>query len=129
MNLRGGSTMFRNQGLIWLALLLILATPAVSQIITSSIVGQITDETGAGVPEAEVTVTNSGTGISVKTTADSSGAYSVTNLQFGTYDVTASKTGFQTFRTTGVQLLASQAARVDIKLQIGQVQQTMNVTG
>jgi hypothetical protein len=119
--------MLRNQGLIWLALLLVLATPAVCQIITSSIVGQITDETGSAVPDAEVTVTNSGTGISMKTTADSSGAYSVTNLQFGAYEVTAAKTGFQTFRVTGVQLLASQAARVDMKLQVGQVQQTVNV--
>ena len=63
-----------------------------SQIITSSIVGVVTDASGGVVPEAEITVVNTGTGNAVKTVADSSGAYSVPNLQFGVYDVVRDKT-------------------------------------
>ena len=122
--------MNRGKKLFWPAVLLVaLAALVCGQIITSSIVGQITDATGAAVPDADITVTNTGTGITVKMTADSSGAYSVPNLQPGVYEVTASKTGFQTYRTTGVQVLASQSVRVDMKLQVGQVQQTVDVTG
>src|SRR5579885_2953389 len=122
--------MNRGKKLFWPAVLLVaLAALVCGQIITSSIVGQITDATGAAVPDADITVTNTGTGITVKMTADSSGAYSVPNLQPGVYEVTASKTGFQTYRTTGARVLASQAVRVDINLEVGQVQQTGDVTG
>src|ERR1043166_7098008 len=100
-----------------------------SQIITSSIVGAVTDASGGVVPGAQITVVNTGTGITVNTTADSSGAYSVPNLQFGVYDVTGTKPGFQTFRATGIQLQASQSVRVDMHLAVGEAQQTVTVTG
>src|SRR5215471_6275698 len=100
-----------------------------SQIITSSIVGNITDASGGIVPEAQITVVNTGTGITVKTVADSSGAYSVPNLQFGVYDVVGAKPGFKTFRTSGIQLQASQSVRVDIQLAVGETQQSVTVTG
>ncbi|MCC7498489.1 MAG: carboxypeptidase regulatory-like domain-containing protein [Bryobacterales bacterium] len=98
------------------------------QIISSSIVGQVSDATGAAVPDVQITVTNMDTGIAVKTTADSSGAYSVPNLQPGRYQVEATKTGFQTFLTTGNRVLASQAVRIDIRLTVGEVQQSVSVT-
>src|SRR5215831_19436912 len=85
-----------------------------SQIITSSIVGVVTDASGGIVPAAEITLVNTGTGMTVKTVADSSGAYSVPNLQFGVYDITGRKPGFQTFRATGIQVQASQSVRVDM---------------
>jgi len=100
-----------------------------SQIITSSIVGNVTDASGGAVPEAQITVANTGTGITFKTVADSSGAYSVPNLQFGTYEVTATKPGFKTFRTSGIQVQASQSVRVDIQLAVGEAQQSVTVTG
>src|SRR6478672_1920962 len=89
-----------------------------SQIITSSVVGNVSDSSGGVVPDAQITVLNTGTGISVKTVADSSGAYSVPNLQAGMYDVVGTKPGFQTFRTTGIQVLASQSVRVDMRLSV-----------
>ncbi len=99
------------------------------QIISSSIVGQVTDASGAAVPDVQITVVNTGTGIEVKTTADSSGAYEVPNLQPGVYDVTGVKTGFETFRSNGIQVLASQSVRVDLRLSVGNVQQSVTVTG
>lgn len=71
--------------------ILFMACVALAQIISSSIVGQVSDPSGAGVPEAQITVTNEGTGISVRAKADASGTYSVPNLQPGVYTVTVSK--------------------------------------
>ncbi len=100
-----------------------------AQNISSTIVGLVTDSSGAAVPGAQITVTNEGTGISNKTTADASGVYTVPNLQAGTYTVAATKQGFQTYRSTGIQLLASQSVRVNAQLQVGEMQQTINVSG
>ncbi|HWQ54641.1 MAG TPA: TonB-dependent receptor [Bryobacteraceae bacterium] len=121
----------RTSRLALLALLAIfLVVPgSQAQNITSMIVGLVTDASGGGVPAAEITVTNEGTGISFKTTGDASGAYAVPNLQAGTYTVTATAAGFQTFRTTGVQVLASQSVRVNVQMQIGEIQQSVSVSG
>ncbi len=111
-------------------LALVLCAPgALAQNIASTILGLVTDASGAGVPEAQIAVTNEGTGISVKTTADASGAFSVPNLQAGVYTVTATKSGFQTYRSTGNQVLASQTVRVNAQLQVGEMQQSVSVTG
>ncbi|MBV6431064.1 MAG: hypothetical protein IANPNBLG_01186 [Bryobacteraceae bacterium] len=109
--------------------ILFMACVALAQIISSSIVGQVSDPSGAGVPEAQITVTNEGTGISVRAKADASGTYSVPNLQPGVYTVTVSKEGFQSTRTTGVQVLASQSVRVNTGLRVGEVQQSVTVSG
>ena len=103
------------------------STVVLCQVISSNIVGQITDKSGALVPDVEVVIRNSGTGISVTVQADASGAYSAPNLQAGTYDVSAKKEGFRTERVTGIQLLAQQTARLDFKLEVGAVQQSIEV--
>jgi hypothetical protein len=111
-----------------LGILTLGASVGLAQIITGSIVGQVTDPSGAVIPSVQVTVTNQGTGISVQRSADASGAYSIPDLQAGIYDVTVTKTGFRTYHGTGVQLLASQSVRVDVKLEVGNVQQQVTVT-
>jgi hypothetical protein len=111
-----------------LGILTLGASVSLAQIITGSIVGQVTDPSGAVIPAVQVTVTNQGTGISVQRSADASGAYSIPDLQAGVYDVTVTKTGFRTYHGTGVQLLASQTVRVDVKLEVGNVQQQVTVT-
>ena len=121
----------KNSNKILLILLAVLLTVPVllAQNISSTIIGLITDASGASVPEAQVTVTNEGTGISFTTKADSSGAYSVPNLQVGTYSVKVSKQGFQTSNTTGVKVLSTQTVRVNAQLTVGEVQQSVSVTG
>src|SRR5439155_6417378 len=83
------------------------------QTITSTIVGQVNDPTGAGVPEAKVTAKNAETGIATEGATDSSGSYSIPQLQPGIYDITVSKTGFITHALTGIRVLSSQTVRVD----------------
>ena len=100
-----------------------------AQVIVSSIVGRVSDSTGAAVPEAQITVTNTQTGISVRTTASTTGTYAVPGLLAGTYTVQIDKPGFQTYTATDVALLSSETARVDVVLSVSGVQQTIAVEG
>ena len=118
----------QSRGVFLLALALATASVCRAQLITGSIVGQVTDPSGAVIPSVEVKVTNQRTGVTVQRTSDSSGAYSIPDLQAGVYDVTVTKTGFRTYIGTGVQLLAAQTIRVDVELQVGNVQQEVTVT-
>lgn len=98
-----------------------------SQNITSSIVGNVMDTAGAAVQGAQVTAKNIETGSVAKATTDSRGTFSVPNLLAGVYEVTVEKGGFQAFRTDGVHVLTAQTKRVDAKLSVGAVQQTVVV--
>ena len=99
-----------------------------SQDITSTIVGHVTDPSGAPVPEANVTVTNSDTGAVRTVTTGADGNYSVPDLLAGTYQVAVSKQGFAAQRTSAVHVLSSETRRVNATLKIGSVQQTVEVT-
>ena len=103
------------------------STAALCQVITGNIVGQITDVSGALVPKVEVVILNSGTGLSVTVEADDSGAYSAPDLPAGTYDISARKEGFRNETATGIQLLAQQTVRMDFKLDVAAVQQSIEV--
>src|SRR5208337_3854040 len=85
-----------------LLIILLLCVNVPAQIITSTIVGHVTDSSGAVVPGAEVTVTNEGTGILNKVRTDSAGLYSVSALVAGVYSVTVTRQGFETFNAPGV---------------------------
>jgi len=110
-----------------LFLTLAMAGVASAQAVTGTITGQVTDETGAAVPGATVEAANTGTGVSVTKTSNSDGAYSFVNLPVGIYDVTASKTGFQTFKIVGIKLDAGAVYTSNVKLQVSTVSQTVTV--
>lgn len=118
---------------IWfssLALLYLGAAVALyGQEIRGSIVGNVTDSSGAVVPAVQITVRNEGTGIESKTTTGGAGTYTVTDLLAGMYTVIAVKEGFKTYQATGIQLLSYQTARQDVVLQVGTVVQTVEVSG
>ena len=83
-----------------------------AQVIVSSILGHVTDPSGASVPGARITVTNTQTGVSVQTVTGSEGTYSVPGLLAGTYDVTVEKSGLQTFEAKGIPLFSSRDLRL-----------------
>ena len=97
------------------------------QIIVSSIVGSVVDPSVAVVPDAQVMVTNTQTGISVKAIAGSQGTYSVPGLMAGTYEVTIERPGFQIYRATGITLESAETVRVDAKLAVKGVLQAVTV--
>jgi hypothetical protein len=61
---------------------------------TASISGRVSDPTGAAIPDAQVTIKNTGTSATQNTTTDGQGRYTEADLTIGTYDISASKTSF-----------------------------------
>src|SRR5574340_393288 len=101
-------------GVVLLPLAAMLGAPrARAQVLHGSLVGTVTDPSGAAVPQAAVKITNEGTGAVRRATTDSHGVYSVPSLQAGTYDVNVTKQGFQTYTFTGATVEIDQVVRVD----------------
>src|SRR5689334_14836766 len=90
--------------------------------------GTVTDQSGAAVPEATITARNVDTGAqqTVKTGAD--GVYSFLYVPVGNYAVSTEKTGFRKAETTGVRVDVASVTDVDVKLAVGAVDQTIEVT-
>ncbi|MGA8043277.1 MAG: carboxypeptidase regulatory-like domain-containing protein [Terracidiphilus sp.] len=95
---------------------------------TGTILGTVTDSTGAIVPNAKVTVTNTGTNVKFVATTSSAGDYFAPNLNPGSYTVTAEAKGFQRSLSTPFTLTVSQRARVDLALKIGSTSETVSVS-
>src|SRR5438094_3039144 len=93
----------------------------------ASVQGTISDATGAVLPGVNVNVKNSGTGSSVDFVTDERGRYLAPVLQPGEYEIQASLPGFQTVSRRGIRLAVGQNAVVDIKLEVGQVTNQIEV--
>jgi Carboxypeptidase regulatory-like domain len=109
------------------ALFLLILAPAFAQVVGGSISGTIKDETGAGIPAAQVILRNSETGAERKLASDESGRYSAPSVAVGRYEVSASKENFQSQTKTGIDLVVGQSTTVDLILHIGDVKQTVTV--
>ena len=94
----------------------------------SGINGTVTDQSGAVVPGAKVTVTNVATNVSSSAISSSVGTYAITDLTLGTYTVKVEKSGFQTAIISGVNVNANESSTVNAKLKPGTVSQTVTVT-
>ncbi len=102
-------------------------SPAVAQSTFSTILGTVTDESGATVPGATVKATNTDENTSHTVTASGSGDYEFVNTKPGHYKVEVRAMGFQAFSATGLLLIARQTLRVDVRLQISQLATATNV--
>jgi hypothetical protein len=96
---------------------------------TGTILGSVTDQTGAVIPHASVTITNTGTGIATAAKTGDNGLFTVPALPFGNYVVTASADHFGKAASKTFSLNAGGTARVDLKLSIAAVSETVQVTG
>jgi outer membrane receptor protein involved in Fe transport len=105
----------------------LLAVPGIAQDATGRIVGTVTDAQGAVVPRAKVTVRNTQTGQSRATLSDDSGAYQVIALQIGSYTVDVERDGFRKSMSSPQTLQINATLRVDIKLEVGLVSETVQV--
>jgi hypothetical protein len=95
---------------------------------TGTILGTVTDTSGAIVSGANVTITNTSTNVSVKTTSGSAGDFYIPSLNPGSYKVTVESTGFQRSITNTVTLTVDQKVRIDVALKPGAVTETLQVT-
>ena len=99
-----------------------------AQILYGTLVGNVTDGTGAVIPGAQVTITNEGTAVTREGEANAAGAYQFPTLATGTYRVEVRSDGFSTFTTTGVAVGVNNVTRVDVELQIGEVTEVVEVS-
>ena len=112
-----------------LLFLMLVAAGAVlrAQVTTGSILGTVTDMTGAAVAGAQVTVTNVHRGTSQQYTTDATGSYTAPFLVPGTYRVAVEKSGFKRATSVDTQVDVDQKARVDFSMQLGQLSETITV--
>jgi hypothetical protein len=103
------------------------AGTASAQVLYGSIVGTLTDETGAMVPKASVSVTNTSTGLSRQATTNDVGYYSIPNLLEGVYELSVTATGFRTYTQTGVNVSINTVTRVDATIQVGALSEQVSV--
>ena len=96
---------------------------------TASIVGTVTDSSGAVIPNAKVTVSNPDKGFTRDLVSNSAGGYSISAVPIGSYTITAEAQGFEKLVRTGITLQVGQIQRVDLQLTVGQVTQEVSVTG
>ena len=113
--------------LAWLALVL---TPsfAHAQAVTGTLLGNVTDGTGGTLPGVTVTATETKTNTSRTVVTNESGYYSFNSLLNGTYNVTAELQGFRKVLREDVKVDVNTTIRVDLKLEVGQMSETVNVS-
>jgi len=109
--------------------LCILPPAGYGQVVTASITGMVTDSSGASVPDATLTAKNVATGFETSTKSDVSGSYLIPSLAPGTYVLSARREGFRATQISGLTLEVNQQARMDVKLEVGQVTTVVQVAG
>jgi Carboxypeptidase regulatory-like domain/TonB dependent receptor/TonB-dependent Receptor Plug Domain len=106
-----------------------LASPALAQV-TAVVTGTVTDTSGAVLKDATVTATNQKTGVEYHSRSNDAGVYTITGLPApSSYVVKAEATGFKTAATNPVDIEVGQTARVNVKLELGTVSETVEIVG
>src|SRR5262249_36511340 len=100
---------------------------AFAQAVSATLIGTVTDSSGATVPNATVTVTETQTGVSRKTNTTSDGVYTVPYLAPGVYRVELENPGFKKFSRDNVGLAVSSTVRIDATLEPGALTETVDV--
>src|SRR6516225_3551080 len=94
---------------------------------TAQISGAVQDPSGAVLPGAELTATQTDTGISRMTITNETGSYVLPNLPLGPYKLEAALPGFRTFVQTGIVLQVNSNPTINVVLQVGQVSEQVEV--
>ena len=114
---------------IWtIGLVVFVSSALLAQITTGTIVGTVTDPSGAAVPGAQVTATNTGTSLLRSVQSNGEGEYRIEFLPVGEYSVQATAPGFRKIVQKNVVLQVNQVARVDVSLTVGQSTESVEIT-
>jgi Carboxypeptidase regulatory-like domain len=106
-----------------------LAASGVAQTIRGTLTGTVTDSSGGVVPGATVTATNAANGIAESVVTNQQGGYTMPLLQPGNYSVTIELPGFKRYVRSGVTIEIAQTTRLDAQLQVGAVNEDVQVVG
>ena len=112
-----------------IALCVSVAVPSAAQNVGGTLLGTVVDNSGAVLPGAGVTATNTATAVARTTISDGQGRYSIADFPPGRYDVSASLSGFQTVLRRGIRLVVGNSSVVDFALGISGVAETVTVSG
>jgi len=104
-----------------------VVTQAIAQVGRTGVTGTVSDDSGAAVVGATVTLTNQSTGVELTTTTDKAGIYVFRSLIPGMYKVSAQATGFETLVQSDVLTEVDRVSAVDFKLKVGSTSQTVSV--
>jgi hypothetical protein len=107
---------------------LLSGVSASGQTFYGSVVGTVSDSSGSAVPQANVTLINMGTQERRNVAADESGNYQFVNLNPGQYRVEIEKIGFRKFVREPITVEVQSAVRIDVSMQLGDVNQVIEVT-
>src|SRR5437016_10842667 len=105
-----------------------IASLAGAQVLYGSLTGNVTDPTGAAVPNVKVEGLNTATGVASETKTDERGAYLFSNLPLGTYRITVSAPSFKTMIQDNVRVNPNDVRRADFQLQITQIAESVEVS-
>src|SRR5205807_7901787 len=106
-------------GLVAFALLVGGLPNANAQVLYGSVVGVVTDPSGAAIPNAEIVLTNRGTSQAYEEKSDQAGRFNILNILPGQYDLKVAANGFRTYTQTALTINANTVARADLKLEVG----------
>ena len=109
------------------ATLLLFSATVSGQVTGGTILGTVTDASGGAVPNAKIKITNGGTNIVSHSTSNADGNFEIPYLIPGSYVVAVEATGFKIFSQTAITLNTDQKYRVDVKLEVGNAQDTVTV--
>ncbi len=107
----------------------LLAVPALAQFETGEVLGTIRDQNNSLLPRATVTLLSQDTGTSVNTTTDDGGNFVFPRVKLGRYTLSAEAAGFSRAVATDIRIDINAKQRVDLALRVGQVNETIEVTG
>ncbi len=124
------SRFFGNMNIfLTLVFLALFAASSFAQAVSGTILGTVTDPSGAAVAGAKITLVQKATGVSRTLTSDGSGEYIAPSLPIGAYNITVEMAGFSKLAVSDVQLGVDQKARIDLALKVGQATETIQIEG
>jgi hypothetical protein len=121
--------MTRNLAVTALFLLALFAIPAAAQFETADVLGTVRDASNSAVANVAVTLLDEETGIQTKTQTDANGDFTFPNVRVGRYTVSAEAPGFSKVVAAGIRVDVATRQRVDLTMQVGQISQSVDVTG
>jgi Carboxypeptidase regulatory-like domain len=119
--------MIRRVLLIFVMAVAFLPCAAAGQAVSGTILGTVTDSTGAVMARAKITIVNEGTGLTRTIASDVNGEFTAPSLPTGRYTVIAEAAGFKTMTLSNIELQVDQRARIDLKLEVGNVSESVTI--
>jgi hypothetical protein len=116
------------QSAIAVVVLLLASGAARAQVAAGSLSGTVLDPNGAVVPAARITATNTANGVKSETESSEAGLYVLPSLPVGLYEISVEKAGFKKLSRAGVEIRIATRQQLDLPLELGDVQQTVEVT-